>query len=73
MTATTKRRIAQPIHPDLISREEAAVMLGVSSSYVANGARALGITEYKIAPKFIRVDRVEIEALVAKRARSARN
>jgi hypothetical protein len=58
-------RIKQPIHPDLISREQAAVLLGMSAAYVA---KLQLFHEYRIAPKCIRLDREEVEAYLAARS-----
>lgn len=68
MTGNTSPRIKQPVHPDLITRAEAAAMLGRSVSWVSTRS---GLHEYVIGPKCILVDRKEVEAYVAKPRRNA--
>lgn len=64
--ATTERapRITEPIHPDLITREQAASMIGCSMAKIA---ATQPFYEYRIGPRFIRIDRREVEAYLTDR------
>ncbi len=56
-------QIDQPIDPNLITREEAAVILHRSVQGMANQLDAGRLTKYQIRERCILVDRREDEAL----------
>lgn len=61
---STSPRIEEPIHPDLISREQAAVMIGCSAAHIA---KTRPFHEYRLGAHFVRLDRVEVETYVRNR------
>lgn len=55
--------VEQPVNPNLITREQAAVSLSVSVQTVKHYIDSNRLTAYKLAHHYILVDKREVEVL----------